>query len=168
MIPIRRLNHAVFYVRDVARSVAFYEQAFGFRVIDSRPRGRAPSCAPRSARTTTTSACSRSGWTPQRPEGAAGLYHLAWEVDSITDLVAARDLLTEMGALVGASDHEASKSLYGTDPDGNEFEVMWAVPRSVWEQMDHGTTQHLDLDAELARWSAPRLTARAGLDPQAA
>ena len=142
MIPIRRLNHAVFYVRDVARSVAFYEQAFGFRVIESRPRrpGR-PSCAPRSARTTTTSACSRSGWArPAPPQGAAGLYHLAWEVDSITDLVAARDLLTEMGALVGASDHGASKSLYGKDPDGNEFEVMWAVPRSVWEQMDHATT----------------------------
>src|SRR5437660_774996 len=59
----------------------------------------------------------------------------------------------DLVALVGASDHGASKSLYGKDPDGNEFEVMWAVPRAVWEQMDHATTQHLDLDAELARWS---------------
>ena len=36
--------------------------------------------------------------------------------------------LTEAGALVGASDHGASKSLYAHDPDGLEFEVCWIVP----------------------------------------
>ena len=33
-----------------------------------------------------------------------------------------------IGALVGASDHGANKSLYAKDPDGIEFEVMWEVP----------------------------------------
>ena len=36
--------------------------------------------------------------------------------------------LRGLGALTGASDHGVSKSLYGRDPDGNEFEVMWEVP----------------------------------------
>ena len=35
------------------------------------------------------------------------------------------------------------------DPDGNEFEVMWAAPRSVWP--DRPGTWPLDLDAELGR-----------------
>ena len=63
---------------------------------------------------------------PQR--GAVGLYHLAWQVPSVRDLVAGRETLAQLGALVGESDHGATKSLYGQDPDGNEFEVMWMVP----------------------------------------
>ena len=30
-MPIHRLNHAVLYVRDVERSVAFYRDVLGFR-----------------------------------------------------------------------------------------------------------------------------------------
>ena len=37
---IRRLNHAVLYVRDVDRSVAFYREVLGFRVKVEIP-GRA-------------------------------------------------------------------------------------------------------------------------------
>ena len=40
MIPVRRLNHAVLYIRDVDRSVAFYREAFGFEVVEELP-GRA-------------------------------------------------------------------------------------------------------------------------------
>ena len=29
-IPVQRLNHAVLYVRDLDRSLAFYRMAFGF------------------------------------------------------------------------------------------------------------------------------------------
>jgi catechol-2,3-dioxygenase len=153
VIPVRRLNHAVLYVRDVARSVAFYERAFGFQVIDGDPQGRAAFLRSSFADNHHDLGLFQVGAAaPGPPPGAVGLYHLAWEVDSITDLVAARDLLAEMGALVGASDHGASKSLYGRDPDGIEFEVMWSVPREVWEQLDHGTTEPLDLEAELARW----------------
>ena len=61
--------------------------------------------------------------------------------------------LTELGALTGASDHGVSKSLYGRDPDGNEFEVMWQVPKEAWGQFaDEATIMPLDLEAELRRW----------------
>ena len=36
--------------------------------------------------------------------------------------------LAAMGALVGASDHGTTKSLYAKDPDGLEFEVSWIIP----------------------------------------
>ncbi len=85
--------------------------------------------------------------------GSVGLYHLAWEVDSIEELARMADALGETGALTGTSDHVVSKSLYGRDPDGNEFEVMWAVPASAWgEHADRGVVLPLDLDAEVRRW----------------
>jgi catechol-2,3-dioxygenase len=82
-----------------------------------------------------------------------GLYHLAWEVGTIEDLATAARALSEAGALGGASDHGVSKSLYGRDPDGNEFEIMWQVPREAWgEYADSGVVLPLDLEAELERW----------------
>ena len=153
MIPVRRLNHAVLYVRDVERSVAFYEKVFGFTVID-RFEDKAAffrSSFGDNHHDLAVFAVGRDA--PAQPPGGVGLYHLAWEVDSIVDLLAARDLLQEMGALVGASDHGASKSLYGKDPDGIEFEILWAVPREVWEQVG-GQIAPLDLEGEVARWSS--------------
>ena len=48
---------------------------------------------------------------------------------TIDDLAELAERFAEAGALVGASDHGVSKSLYAKDLDGNEFEIMWAVPR---------------------------------------
>jgi catechol-2,3-dioxygenase len=90
---------------------------------------------------------------PQR--GSVGLYHLAWEVPTIEDLATAARELSDAGALGGASDHGVSKSLYGADPDGNEFEIMWRVPRESWGDMEKGAgIKPLDLDAEVRRWGA--------------
>ena len=61
------------------------------------------------------------------------------------------------GALGGASDHGVSKSLYGSDPDGNEFEIMWRVPLEAWgDYEEHGAIMPLDIDAELRRWGTAR------------
>ena len=73
---------------------------------------------------------------------------MAWEVESLPDLAEARRSLIEAGALSGESDHGASLSLYAHDPDGNEFEVFWMVPREEWETRGFGT-RRLDLQGEL-------------------
>ena len=71
------------------------------------------------------------------------------------DLAAAAGELSSAGALGGASDHGVSKSLYGADPDGNEFEIMWRVPQEAWGEFEkRGTVMPLDLDAEVRRWGA--------------
>ena len=72
---------------------------------------------------------------------------------TIEDLADASKILAGAGALGGASDHGVSKSLYGRDPDGNEFEIMWRVPRDAWgEHEEHGAILPLDIDAEVDRW----------------
>jgi catechol-2,3-dioxygenase len=93
---------------------------------------------------------------PKR-RGAIGLYHLAWQLDTIDELAEARQALIASGALTGESSHGATKSLYGADPDGNEFEVMWMLPREAWGEYESAATvERLDLDAEVARWSGVR------------
>ena len=41
-------------------------------------------------------------------------------------------------------------SLYAEDPDGNELEVFWMVPKDEWETRGFGT-RRLELGAELER-----------------
>ena len=78
---------------------------------------------------------------------------------TIESLAAARELLIGMDALVGQSDHGATKSVYGIDPDGNEFEVMYMLPREEWGEYERsGVVMPLNMDEELARgrpWAWP-------------
>ena len=67
-----------------------------------------------------------------------------------TRVVRERAALVRARALVGESDHGASKSLYARDPDGTEFEVMWMVPRDDWPE--GAPTRPLEWDVELPRW----------------
>jgi catechol-2,3-dioxygenase len=155
-IPVARLNHAVLYVRDATRAAEFYERVFGFEVVESAFGGRAVFMrAARGENHHDLGLFSVGPDAPRPARGSVGLYHLAWEVPTIDDLAAAAGILTEAGALGGASDHGVSKSLYGVDPDGNEFEIMWRVPREAWgEAADKSAVMPLDLDAELRRWGA--------------
>jgi catechol-2,3-dioxygenase len=153
-IPVARLNHAVLYVRDATRAADFYSRVFGFEVVESAFGGRAVFM--RSAGGDNhhdLGLFSVGPDAPRAPRGSTGLYHLAWEVPTIDDLATAAGVLSEAGALSGASDHGVSKSLYGADPDGNEFEIMWRVPREAWgDYADKGVVMPLDLDAEVRRW----------------
>jgi catechol-2,3-dioxygenase len=93
-----------------------------------------------------------------------GLYHLAWEVGTLAELAEIRDRLSGLGALVGASDHRVSKSLYAKDPSGIEFEVMWRVPAEAWEQETSAGAMigPLDLEDEIVRWGDRVTGAAAG------
>jgi len=162
-MPVRRLNHAVLYVRDLAASVDFYRDAFGFEVRAEIPGRAAFLRAQASANDHDLGLFAVPDGTP--PSGHyLGLYHLAWEVGTLTELAEVRGRLARLGALVGASDHRVSKSLYAKDPSGIEFEVMWRVPADRWEQeMAAGDMiAPLDLEAELARWGDRVTGAAAG------
>jgi catechol-2,3-dioxygenase len=151
VIPVQRLNHAVLYVRDAARAAAFYREAFGFEVVAEAP-GAVFLRAAGSDNHHDLGLFSVGPDAAGPARGSVGLYHLAWQVPSIQDLVAGRETLAKLGALTGESDHGATKSLYGRDPDGNEFEIMWMVPREQWGDDEHSATvAPLDLDAEVAR-----------------
>ncbi|MEQ3550391.1 VOC family protein [Pseudonocardia nematodicida] len=156
-MPVQRLNHAVLYVRDVARSVAFYADTLGFRTVVEIPGGRGAFLqSPGSSNDHDlalfgigdAAGASRAG------RETVGLYHLAWEVDTLGELGRIRGVLEAAGALVGASDHGTTKALYAHDPDGLEFEVCWLVPAALLDETHEMKTDRLDLDAEIARYGA--------------
>jgi catechol-2,3-dioxygenase len=151
MAAVQRLNHAVLYVGNVARSVAFYTRHLGFE-IRVEMRGAAFLRSAGSANDHDLGLFEIGVNQPGPQQGRRGLYHLAWQVDTIDDLAIIRASLLEAGSLVGESDHGASKSLYAHDPDGIEFEVMWATPQSAMAGVGAGVAR-LDLDGELARWA---------------
>ena len=152
-IPVARLNHAVLFVRDLDRSVEFYQKAFGFEEIAREGGQMAFLRAAGGSNHHDLGLAQVGAQAPRPPRGSTGLYHLAWEVPSITDLAAAQAVLAELGALTGMSDHGATKSLYGADPDGNEFEVMWLVPREEWGDDEHrAIIAPLNMEREVARF----------------
>ena len=157
-MPVTRLNHAVLYVRDLERTIAFYTDALGFRVVMQMP-GAAFFQAPGSTNDHdlgTFEIGSAAGPSPAG-RGTVGLYHLAWEVDTLAELERLAGKLSEAGALAGASDHSTTKSLYAKDPDGLEFEVAWVVPADLLDdeaRAGRSAIRPLDLEKAKARYGA--------------
>jgi catechol-2,3-dioxygenase len=154
---IRRLNHAVLYVRDVDRSVGFYRDVLGFREVHRLP-GAAFLRAAESDNDHDLGLFEIGSDAAASPagRGAVGLYHLAWAVSTLSDLAEHEARLRKAGALVGASDHVTTKALYARDPDGLEFEVSWLVPLDkVTDAMRAElATRPLDLAGEIERWGS--------------
>jgi catechol-2,3-dioxygenase len=161
-MPINRLNHAVLYVRDIERSLEFYRDILGFRPLDMLPegfRGAAFLQAPNSTNDHDLGlfAIGDAAGPSGAGRSTVGLYHLAWEVDTLADLAELADKLTDAGALVGASDHSTTKSLYAKDPDGIELEIAWIVPADRLDEAalsGRSSIQRLDLPGEIARYGA--------------
>ena len=166
-MPITRLNHAVLFVRDVQRSVAFYRDVLGFRVLPMAPDGfnAAFLQAPGSTNDHDLGLFGIGDQAGGSLAGRAtvGLYHLAWEVDTLAELERLQAALVQAGGLVGSSDHGTTKSLYGEDPDGLEFEIAWVVPADQLTEADLQARKrigHLDLAREKDRFGA---TTRGGI-----
>jgi catechol-2,3-dioxygenase len=166
-MAVRRLNHAVLYVNGLAREVEFYTKTLGFEVRLEVPGRAAFLRAPGSVNDHDLGLFDiGTGHADSRPK--VGLYHLAWEVGTLADLVETRKKLLDAGALVGESDHRVSKSLYAKDPSGIEFEVLWRVPLEDWaaeQALEGGYTVALDWDRTLSRWAPDLETGSAANSP---
>ena len=161
-MPVTRLNHAVLYVRDLERTREFYENVLGFRTLVWAPGQAAFFQAPGSTNDHDLGTFQIGAGAGPSTAGRStvGLYHLAWEVDTLSELGRIRDLLVERRALTGAADHVTTKAVYARDPDGIEFEVSWLVPaRLITDEMRAATAtlarpRPLDLEGEMARYGA--------------
>jgi catechol-2,3-dioxygenase len=160
-MAINRLNHAVLYVRDAERSARFYIENLGFKRIDEY--GGIPNGAFLRAEGSTNdhdlALFGIGDAVADSPAGrsAVGLYHLAWEVDTLGDLVRLSEKLQAAGALVGATDHGTTRALYAKDPDGIEFELTWIIPADQLTPADKPGMQPLNLQADVERFGADTL-----------
>lgn len=115
-------HHAMLYTRDLERSLAFYRDLLGFRVIDEYPRAYARLLAPKGKGTITIHVVERGRWLdPKR--GGMRLY---FEVKPL----AAFCKRLEKGGVV--FDQPPQKMPWGwqhaylRDPDGHELSLYWA------------------------------------------
>jgi catechol-2,3-dioxygenase len=157
---IFRLNHAVLYVRDIEESVQFYTDVLGFRVINMTPEGFTGAAFLQAPGSTNDHdlglfAVGAAAGPSGAGRSTVGLYHLAWELDTLDELERIAERLSAAGALAGASDHGTTKSLYGKDPNGLEFEIVWIIPADLITESDRDARRRigpLDLAREKARF----------------
>lgn len=155
-MAIKRMNHAVLYVRDAERTYAFYRDVLGFRVVGEMPGAKFLQ-APDSTNDHDLALFSIGEGAGDSTAGRStvGLYHIAWEVQTLGDLQEIAVRLTNAGALVGATDHATTKALYAKDPDGLEFEVCWIVPSELLTDDVEAAKKKLrplDIQAEIERY----------------
>ncbi len=158
-MPVQRLNHIVLYVSDARRTAKFYTDVLDFKTLTEVANGKA--IFMRAPGSTNDHDLGLFELGPHaRPSEAGrstvGLYHMAWEVDTLSELERIASLLSDRGALVGASDHGTTKALYAKDPDGLEFEVSWLLPADSIIDSDRQVSRPLPLDLgkEKARFGA--------------
>lgn len=162
-IPIdvrTRLGAVSLVVADLDRSVPFYEQSIGLRVLE-RTDGRAVLGV---ADERLVELVEEPGAGPV--ERTAGLFHLALLLPSRVDLAAWVQHAIDDGVRVeGASDHVVSEALYLSDPDGHGIEIYADRGREVWEGkvQELMTTLALDLPSLLAEIDPADPTPYAGM-----
>ena len=145
-------------VIDLARSVEYYEQVLGLRVlstaVDTAVLGPLGDDRP------LVSLRTKRGVTEAR-RGALGLFHFAILLPERAALGRLAAHLSALGIRVAMADHHVSEALYLWDPDGLGIEVYADRPRSAWRQRDRElvmTTDPLDTASLLAagageKWS---------------
>ncbi|MFF9983145.1 VOC family protein [Streptomyces erythrochromogenes] len=148
-MTVERVNHVVLWVSDVNRSADFYCSVLGLSVVEQHGDEKAFLRSPVSPNHHDLGLF-RADFAESTVPGAPGMYHTAWQCDSLIDLVAIRERLIAADAFLGGTDHGATKSLYAKDPDGLEFEVMWLTPKETWAE-GRQPLGPLDLEDELRR-----------------
>jgi len=154
--PETRLGAVELAVADLDRSVAYYEQAIGLRVVEREP-GRV-SLGTGGTGTGGSALLELAELPGARPaDGYSGLFHVALLVPERAELArwlahAARERV----ALTGASDHFVSEAIYLRDPDHHGIEIYWDRPRELWEgQVNRMGTWPLDIQGVLSELSDP-------------
>jgi catechol 2,3-dioxygenase len=134
-------------VADLDRSIAFYEEVLGMRVLD-RTEDSAR-LGPHGEDREIVHLHQLASAKPVPRRGLLGLYHFAILLPDRASLGRFISHLAEIGAYAGMADHFVSEAVYLTDPDGLGIEVYADRPRDAWkydERQLYMTTAHLDVD----------------------
>lgn len=151
-----RIGYVHLRVSDLERSLTFYLDVLGFRLVSGGAHtatlsatGRGPGLIVLTARKD----------APARPPRSTGLYHFAIRVPNRRALAMVIRRLEEMQWPVqGYADHDVSEAVYLADPDGIGIEVYADRPRDEWPLRNgqvEMVTEPLELDRlmrELDTW----------------
>ena len=145
-----RIGHVHLKVADLERSLAFYRDLLGFKVMQHYGSSAVFVSAGDYHHHIGLNTWHSKNASPA-PVHAAGLYHVAILYPERKDLaVMTRRLIEAKYPLTGASDHGVSEAIHLNDPDNNGIELYWDKPRERWPVDADGNlqmiTEALDLD----------------------
>ena len=126
--PVRtRLGRVRFQVADLERSLGFYRDLLGFRVLEEDG-----AMAVLGATEPLIELVERRGAEPVPPTGRLGLFHVAILLPDRPSLGRILRRLSRAGVRLGSADHLVSEALYLSDPDGLGLEIYADRPRTEW------------------------------------
>jgi catechol 2,3-dioxygenase len=131
-------------VRDLSRSLAYYEEVLGLRLVarEADEAALAPAGTDQPLVTLKENRAARA--VPRG--GLIGLYHFAILLPDRGALGRFAAHAGAAGVPMGAADHAVSEALYLSDPDGLGIEVYADRPREAWRS---------DVSRELFMTTAP-------------
>lgn len=130
--PIAHVKDVQIKVSDLRRSLTYYVDLLGFRVLNKSERQAVLTADGTEALITLVQP---NDVTAERGR-YTGLYHFAILLPSRADLAVFLRRLIETKTPFGASDHYVSEALYLNDPDGNGIEVYRDRADIDWEWQD--------------------------------
>ena len=116
------LGHAMLYVRELERAIAFYTSCLNLRVTET-VKGQSAfltSGGPHHE----LALYARDAGAPAQAEGSVGLCHLAFNVPDKRSFAEAYRQLIDLQIEVSPVDHQVGWGMYFADPDGNMLEIF--------------------------------------------
>ena len=128
------LGHVVMRVRDIDRSVDFYTRVMGLAIMEKTASGTVFMSA--NTDKSHELAIRAIGLDAGGPDhSVVGQAHMAWEMGTFEDLQELYDRMVENQVRIQRiGDHGVSLGVYLLDPDDNEIEVYFEMPKAEWER----------------------------------
>lgn len=149
-----RIGRVTLRVADLDRSLAFYRDVIGFRVLSrsDTPGERSASLGADDRVLLELREHPDARRVP--PGGRVGIYHFAVLLPTRSDLGGFLRHAATRGVHIGAADHFFSEATYLVDPDGITVEVYRDRPRQEWVVNASGelvgVTERLDFEGVLS------------------
>ena len=128
------LGHLVMRVRDIDRSVDFYTRVMGLTIMEKTASGTVFMSA--NTEKSHELAIRAIGMDAGGPDHSiVGQAHMAWQMETFENLQELYDRMVENEVRIQRiGDHGVSLGVYLLDPDDNEIEVYYEMPKAEWER----------------------------------
>ncbi len=138
--PITFVGQVNLKVQNLERSLAFYREVIGFKVVEQTERTANLTA---DGKTVLLSIQQSSNIVPKQGN-TTGLYHFALLLPKRSDLAGIVKRFREIGLRFGSSDHLVSEALYLSDPDGNGIEIYIDRDPSEWDWVNGEVAMAVD------------------------
>ena len=128
----RKLGHVNIFVRNAERSRDWYEDLLGLHTHGFTP-GRAAFMSADVGNSHEIALLQVGEDAPAPQRGQIGLNHMAWYMDTLSDLEEIYHRIKEKNIEIErVSDNGHAIGIYIHDPDGNGIEISYEMPASEW------------------------------------